>query len=360
MRVLDRYITRRFIQTLLFALVAFTIIYLVIDYVQSLDEFIDRSVPRSVVALYYIYYVPFVIVLAFPVAMLLSSLLSIGQLARNNELLAIKASGVSLYRIIAPVIGVSFLLSLTVMYFGERIVPLTNQKKADIKRERVDRIPKSVPRRLTNIYYQDSPTRRIFIGYYDARTKRARKVSLQETLPRRLTVSRRFDAPEMVWQDSTWILVHGYQRTFTNGVVKAVAFDSLPCGDISLRPEQVAKVEKQPEEMSYEELESFIEEVRRNGGDTARWMVDLYLKVSFPFANLIVVLLGASLAANRRRSGVAMAFGLSLFISFFYFGFVKLGQTLGHSGTLSPFLSAWLGNIVFFVAGILILIRSRK
>jgi lipopolysaccharide export system permease protein len=360
MSILDRYITRRFLQTLLFALVAFTVIYLVVDGVENLDDYIDREVPRPVIAMYYAYYVPYVIVLVFPVAMLLSSLLSIGDLARHNELLAIKSSGVSLYRTLAPVLAAGFLLSLVVMYFGERIVPVTNQRKAELKRRYVDRIPQRVPRRVTNIYYQDAPTRRLFIGYYNARTNHARKVSLQETGPDGSKVLRRFDAPEMVWADSVWVMLDGYLRELNDGVVKAVAFDSLAQPELSLRPDQVAKVEKKPEEMSYEELQAFIEEVRRNGGDTERWLVDLYLKISFPFANFIIVLLGVSLASNKRRSGMAMAFGLSLFIIFFYFGFIKLGQTLGHNGTLDPLLSAWLGNLVFFVAGVWILIKARK
>ncbi len=360
MRLLDRYITRRFLYVLLFALVAFTLLYIVFDGVENLDTYIDRDVPRTVVLLYYAYYVPFVIVLVFPVAMLLSSLLGIGQLARHNELIAIKSSGVSLYRTLAPVFLTALLLSLVMMYFGERIVPLTNQRKAELKQRYIDRIPKRVPRRVTNIYYQDAPNRRLFIGYYDARANRARKVSLQETGPDGLTVRRRIDADEMVWQDSVWVLLRGYTRVLDDHVVKAVAFDSLPQPDLSLRPDEVAKVEKKPEEMSYEELQAFIQEVRRNGGDTERWLVDLHLKISFPLSNFIIVLLGASLAANKRRSGVAMAFFLSLFIVFFYFGFIKLGQTLGHSGALPPLLSAWLGNILFFFAGVLALVKARK
>jgi len=112
--------------------------------------------------------------------------------------------------------------------------------------------------------------------------------------------------------------------------------------------------------MSYWELKNFIDEVKRTGGNPDRWRVDLYLKFAFPFANFIIILFGAPLASRKTRSGTAISFGVSLFICFLYFGFIKVGQSLGHNGTLPPFIAAWLGNLFFGLGAIYILVRSSR
>jgi len=112
--------------------------------------------------------------------------------------------------------------------------------------------------------------------------------------------------------------------------------------------------------MSYWELKQFINNIRRNGGNPDRWLVDLYLKIAFPFANFIILLFGAPLASRKTRSGPAVSFGISLFICFLYFGIIKVAQTFGHNGTLPPFIAAWLGNIIFGIGAVYILFKMRK
>ena len=115
-----------------------------------------------------------------------------------------------------------------------------------------------------------------------------------------------------------------------------------------------------PEEMSYFELKNYIATVKKIGGDPRKYFVDLYLKLTFPFSNLIVLLIGAPLATFRWKGGVSLGFGLSLFISFFYFVVVKLGQAMGNKGTLNPILASSLGLIVFAIGGIVLVAKIRK
>ncbi len=112
--------------------------------------------------------------------------------------------------------------------------------------------------------------------------------------------------------------------------------------------------------MGFFELYDYISRVKRGGGEAQKEMVDLFLKISFPFANLIIILFGAPLASNPRRSGAAFGFGVSLMICFLYWGFIQLGRALGHHGTLHPFLSAWLANLVFGGIGGILLWKTPK
>jgi lipopolysaccharide export system permease protein len=369
MRLLDRYILKKFLFTLCFPVVAFISIFIVIDLVERLSDYIDRDVPGLVVASYYFYYTPYIIVLMFPIAMLLAALFSIGQLSKHNELTAMKASGVSLYRILAPVFVIAFGLSLGLMWFAEKVVPVANQRKAEIKDRHMDRLPQNLPARLSNIYLQDHTSmpatettkgrsRRVFIGFYNAEAKIAEKVSIQDY--EGVFIVHRIDANTLRWREGEWSAAHGYERSFRNGGEVAAKFDTLRLPNLFFTPEVLNKVQKDPEEMSYGELQQFITEVANNGGNPERWLVDLYLKISFPFASFIIVLFGAPLAVGRLRSSGAVGVALTLVIAFLYFGTVKTGQTLAQSGTLSPLAGAWMGNAIFFAAGLFVLLRARK
>ncbi len=379
MRLLDQYISRKFLFNLIFALTAFASIFVTVDLVEALSDYIDKRVPAMVIASYYFYFLPYIIVLTMPVAMLLASMFSVGQLSKYNEITAMKAAGQSLYRILLPILTIAFLASGLMLLFAEKVVPVANQRKIEIKQRYIERVPQNLPSRLSNLYFQESvgqdtarqngqtanAVRRVFIGYYDDATKTAQKISIQNYSG--IFIVERIDALQMRWEergDSTrgvWEILQGYHRRF-EGEREAVAtrFDSLAMPELFFTPQVLTKVQKEPEEMSYGELQKFIDEVARNGGNPDRWLVDLYLKISFPLANFIIVLFGAPLAAGKVRSGGAVGVALSLVVCFLYFGTVKTSQSMGQNGTLEPLLAAWLGNLIFLIAGAVILVKARK
>jgi lipopolysaccharide export system permease protein len=386
MRLLDQYVSKKFILNLLFSLTAFASIFVTVDLLEALSEFIDRKAPAIAVASYYFYYLPYIIILSMPVAMLLASMFSVGQLSKYNELTAMLAAGRSLYRILLPILAIGLLISGAMLLFAEQVMPIANQRKAEIKQRYIERMPKNLPARLSNLYFQETadsavapgdenistlgntPVRRIFIGYYDEANRIAQKVSVQEY--QGIFISRRVDALQMHWQEAAyskapvrragvWEMVQGYRRQFDEANETAVRFDTLAMPELSFTPQVLTKVQKDPEEMSYGELQKFIREVARNGGNPDRWLVDLYLKISFPLANFIIVLFGAPLAAGRIRSGGAVGVATSLVICFLYFGTVKTSQSMGQNGTLDPLLAAWLGNFIFLAAGLVILLKAR-
>jgi len=380
--ILDRYVSRKFLFNLLFSLTAFVSIFITVDLLEKLSEFIDRKAPAFVVASYYFYYLPYVIILSMPVAMLLASMFSVGQLGKYNELAAMLSAGRSLHRILLPLFVIGVLISGAMLVFAERVMPVANQRKAEIKQQYIDRMPRNLPARLSNLYFQESaghaaerrdgsvsnsgetPVRRIFIGYYDEAGRLAQKVSIQHY--NGIFIAERIDAVQMRWRESSgdtmgvWEMLQGYRRKFDGEREMFTRFDTLAMPELSFTPQVLTKVQKDPEEMSYGELQQFIREVARNGGNPERWLVDLYLKISFPLANFIIVLFGAPLAAGRIRSGGAVGVATSLVICFLYFGAVKTAQSMGQNGTLNPLLAAWLGNIIFLVAGLVILVKARK
>lgn len=370
MSILDRYIIRQIIVTFFFGLMAVVFIFLVIDMMEKLDDFIDASAPTMTIIEYYVAFTPEIIKLMTPVAMLLAALFVTGRLTNQNELAAMKSSGVSLYRILLPYLAVAFVVSLGSIYFNAWIVPSANQKKFAIERKHLHRMFDAGSR--FNLFFQDSRTRLISLGFYDAQARLATRASIEEFSDTNLSVlSRRFDARQMQWvsdaeatRDSIaagWVLLNGTRRDFdSTNQQKIQFFERVSIGRLSVTPEEIEKKQEKPDEMDYSELRDFIESQRRAGQDVSRWMVDYHSKIAFPFASVIMVLFGVPFAANRRRSGVAVEFGICVATTFTYLAFMKTSQVFGYNGDLDPFFTAWLANLIFLLLAIANFLRVQK
>jgi lipopolysaccharide export system permease protein len=137
-------------------------------------------------------------------------------------------------------------------------------------------------------------------------------------------------------------------------------FDSLDLGPLVITPKVITRLQLKPEELKLTEFGEYIQRQRVAGSDVSRLLVDYHGKIAFPFANLIVVFLGVPFASVKRRSGLAVQFGISIFLLFVYLVSQKLSQVFGYSGTIDPLLAAWLPNLLFLAAGIVIMLRVRK
>ncbi|HUN67007.1 MAG TPA: LPS export ABC transporter permease LptG [Bacteroidota bacterium] len=358
---IDRYILRQFIITALGSLCAFILLFVVVDMMENLDDFLDKQAPPAIIVTYYLYFMPEIIKLIIPVAMLLSALFTTGRMSTYNELPAMKSTGLSLYRFMAPLLIFALLVSGASIYFNGWVVPYANKKKFEIGRiyfqKNIEYITKS------NIFIQDSPTRILSIGFYDEQKPSAQQISIQDFDPRDPTrLVARFDANEMRWDASTgsWVLVNGYHRIFRDSSEWYSRFAELSMGSLNFSPDDIKKKQEKPDEMDYNDLRQFIRNQQRAGQDVARWMVDFYGKIAFPFSSVIVVLFGVPFSSVKRRSGLGVEFGIALAVCFIYMVLLKISQAFGYNGDLDPLLTAWMANIVFLIAGVYNLVRVPK
>jgi lipopolysaccharide export system permease protein len=358
MTVLDKYLVKKFIINLAFSISAFVIIFLVVDLIENIDKFIDRDAAAYQVLVYYGYFIPYIINLTLPVSMLLATLFSLGSMSQHNEIVAQKSSGISLYRIFRPLFILSFFISIGAGFFSEFVVPWTNQARLDLYRYDIQKHPKNKGSRRNDIYLQDRGDRKISIAFFDGSKNEGKKISLQYFDGRRLV--RRIDAEKFNWVDQHWVLHNVSERIFTDSVLSVQKNIKTIQTDLTFKPASLLELQKQPEEMSYLELQNFVNEMTQIGAEVRKWIVELYLKISYPFANFVIVLFGAPIAARKRRSGTAVGIGISLLICFIYFLFIRMGQVMGHQGTLEPWLGAWLGNIIFGIGGVYTNITARQ
>ena len=363
MKKLDFYIIRQFLVTLSMTLIGFVCVILIVDLIENLDRFIDNSIPANITIKYYIYAIPWFLNIGLPMSMLISTVFSIGLLAKRNELSAMKATGISLYRIAIPITVIGLIVSFISFELDNKWVSKGNEVRFNIEREYMKRRSRvKAQTDLRNIFLQKNEKNHISIERYRVDKTLGRSItaiSLENGI-----VTQRMDARSIEWMDSlqTWNVTDFSIREFTlNGEVKQI---TISRGDTLLRlnfnPEDISQQSKTPDEMSFSDLTSRIEQLKENGVDTTKWEVDRLFKISFAFTNLIVVLFGLPLVVMKSKGGLSFGAGMGIFVIFIYYAFIKFGMSMGYNGVMSPITAAWMGNVLFSIGGILLLILVRK
>lgn len=366
MATLDLYVLRKFLKSLFGAITAFSVIVLVVDFVERGWRMIERyEVGFDVMALYYINYMPFYIILAFPVAMLVSTLFSVSSLAKNHELDVMKASGLSLYRISFPILFAAFILSIGVMFFAEFILVDCERRKDEIKTTLIEKRSDSSRSRMSrsNIKVSGEDGWIILGKKYNVQTKTGEGIKVHQIIESKIAIT--YIAKKMIHSDSGWILIEGdFQRhrqlDSAGSHIPFDTFDSLWAPFLIQTPDMLAELPVPPRQINFFDLLKRIKDKELIGESARKDWVELYLKITFPFANFILVLIGIPLAANPRRAGPSVGFGLSIIISFVFFVLIRTGQSLGNNGKIPPLLAASLGDIFFLLVGAIMFFKARK
>lgn len=358
MRILDRYLLREFMVYLGLGLLGFIVIFVVVDLIEKMDVFLDHRAPPMLIARYFVNLAPDVVVKMLPVSLLLATFLALGQLNKFGELTAMRASGLSLMRILAPVLAVAGASVLLSLVLGEFVVPAATRARELIFEQRIQRIQRSAPSERADVTYLGRGGRIWLVGLYLVHERRMHEVSLQEFTGGVLT--RRIDAAEATWDGGQWVFVSGYSRSFQAGRERAEKFDRLAVDGLAERPDDFAKQGHRPDEMNWFELKSYVERLRASGARVENYLVDLHLKLAFPLICVIVVMIGGALSTRLRMQSAALGFGLSVAISFFYYGIMRAGQALGHSGALPPYVAAWSADVIFGSVAIVMLRQAQR
>jgi lipopolysaccharide export system permease protein len=357
---LDIYLASRFTRMILVAVLSFVVIFVSVDAFDHFTRWVDKDISPLTFAKYYFYGLPYIIVLVLPVAVLLSSLFLVSSLSRRNELVAMRAAGISIPRIFLPLLAVGALASAFELGVGDFIVSNSIYLQTQVKRVEIDgREPINYSRRSS--FAHRAPDGSILdIGFFNGATETMIDVTI-EWFDDSSKILRRLDMDQMIWNDSIWTGIGAVDRVFgPAGALVYSASDTLLLPEIREGPLEFGSRQKAPQEMNFIELWEYIQRVNDAGGDSRGDMVEFFLKLLFPLSNLIMVFVGAPLALRNPRSGKASSIGLAILLAFIFFSLLRFGQTLGHKGALPPLLAASLAEIVFIGIGAFLLFRASK
>ena len=359
-RTLYRYVTREFLKILGLSLSSLILIYVIVVFLQKMTSLSRYQAPFYLVFEYLLYKLPEVTFQwTLPYAVLLSILLTLGALSRHSEITALKAGGISIYRITLPLFFIVFLISVVNFLGNEYFVPYTYQKSRYVWDVKIKKEKPSSFFKNYKIWYRSD--HRIYnIQLLDLQNKVLKGFTLYQ-FDDQFRCTQRIDAREVKWVDGGWKFYQGALRTFgEDGSLQITPFKEMnfPMDETW---ESFQKIEHASEEMSYTDLRTYIQRIQASGYDATRYLVGLYSKLSLPLLNLIMVLIGIPFALRTSRSGgVALSVGISVMIGFVfgvtYYIFISIGKT----GVLTPFLSAWTPTVLFGLAGIFTLMSIRQ
>lgn len=374
MRILDRYIARELLGPFLFGVAAFTLIFISGQYLFKLTTMVARGAPLvDVVELLALRMVPLAIV-TFPMATLLATLLSFGRLSGDMEVVALMAGGVSFVRIAVPAFIMGLLVSIFGLFANEELVPPAGRAAKQTEA----RITQSIATSTGEVaaptngkyffvpdYVNGELERVVIAGGFDFAARRMSRVTYIQYGGGRGAgrhVILIVEAEKAYWnpdQRDRWVFENGSSHLLESSRPPGGAGDgeqylwSGPFKQASLKlsktPQQIVSEDRDPEEMSFRELQQYIETLRDQGSPVKRLReltVDLYNKLSIPFSSMVFALVGAPLGLRRLRGGAAVGLGLSILIIFCYYVLWHGASVLGGNGQMPPILASWLANIV--------------
>lgn len=359
MNLIDRYIVKQFVQTLVFGILALCMIFLIVNLLEKLDSFLDQNATISIIAKYYLYFFPEIIKMLTPVATLIATLFTIGKLSTLNEITAMKSGGMSLYRLMAPLLIVTIILSFLQLYFNGWVVPIANAKKKEIEQKYLNKNSQGAS--IYNLYLRDTPLRNVIMQYYDANIKEGNRVSIDEfTNEKSPRLTQRIEANTIKWNDdkAEWIGRGIVKRTFNTSGVVTTKLDSAEI-PMTLKHDEIEQLRRLPEEMNFDDLWNYINILKIGGKDIRKQLIDYYSGWAFPFANIIVVLFGVPFASVRRKGGIAIQIAAAMIITFAYLIFTEVSKTLAFAFNLEPVLSGWIANLIFLFAGLITIVRTK-
>lgn len=357
MRILDRYIVRECVKLLGLCLVIFIGIYVVVDLFEKLSRFLEAHVSPGLIVRYYVFRLPRIFTEVLQVAVLLACLLSLGNLARNNEVLAMKMGQIGALRIALPCIGVGLAASGLAWIAVEYVAPPASERALNIERTQVRRLPAYRITRDSDIWYRAQDDRFVHISLIEAQSGIIRGMSIFELSPA-FDLLRRIDAREATFGPQGWTVHDGYQLELDKNPIRITPFTQMTLS-LKERPEEFARVARSPEEMTYAQLRQYIDRLVKSGVTATRYLVDLHAKVATALASLIMAILGVSFGLRTNRSGVMLWVAACIPMGFVYWVVLQLGIQFGRAGSIPPLVAAWLPNLVFGTAGVISLWRLR-
>lgn len=360
MRILDKYILRELMGPFIFGVCAFSSVFIGTSTLFRIAQYVTQyGASLSSVTKLFIFSLPKIVSLTFPMAMLLASLLAFGRLSGSSEITAMKSGGLSFYRLAAPVFAMAFAVSIFAVVFNEKVVPAATSAYYQVVHYEIERNTK--PRAQEHIIVKDvkdgNIERLTYARRFDEAEGRMVGVTVEEFEKDQLI--RVQHAEEGIWSQNAWTLKKGmiYDLSSPDGETRTLEFDKqiLP---MQSSPRDIGREQKKEDEMTIRELKQHIAVLNRQSVSSLKYQVELHQRASIPMACFVFALIGTPLGLQPHRASSSIGMGISIIVIFIYYAIMTVATALGQGGAIPAALAAWLPNIICIIGGIW-LIRNK-
>ena len=356
--IIDRYLVREYLMLMGLGLAVTATLFMVVDLVQTLDRYLRLKPPLVYILEHFLYRLPAALHESLPVVTLVATLFLFLALGRYHELTALKAAGISLYRVSAPILGVGLVISVAAGCFQEIVLPILNDRGDEVDRVK---IRGEAPRHLRlrqHLWVRHGDARFYRVELLNPGTSDMYGVTILE-LERDFRLVERLDARWAHSGPMGWTLSDGAYRTVSaEDAVQTIPF-SRTAIDLEENIEDFVRIEKPVSSMDFRELRDYIAQLRAAGFEIRKYLVELYSKLSFPLVNLVMVLVAIPFALQSPRGGRLFGIGLAIAIMAGYLVVHFAALALARADLLPPLIAAWTANVIFMGIGVSLLLRAR-
>ncbi len=351
MNILDKYIIKKFLAAFFFSVMILVTVICVIDFTEKNDDFIQHNLSMSKIIFgYYLYLFPYFANLLSPITIFIAVVFVTAQLAARTEIVAILASGVSFKRLMLPYAMGGAVVAVLIFGLIGWVLPLGNRARVQFEKAYI-KLPYRFQGR--NVHIKIGPRSYVYMESYDNVNNIGFHFALETVdstmLKRRLTADAiNWDSTKHVWHLSPQLV-----RTFRGPQDETLK--TVPARDttLNLLPADFASTYKLAETMTLPELNRYIRtKIERGADDTQIYLSEKYERYSYPFAIVILTLIGVTLSARKSRAGVGGQIALGFVLAFVFIIFVMLSRNLAQVGSLSPLIAAWIPSAVFSLIGL--------
>jgi lipopolysaccharide export system permease protein len=343
--VVNRYLTGQFFAIFLPVTATFVLLYIVIDLFDRLHILLRHQATIDASVRYFLFKIPLMLTQITPAAVISSVLLTFGILSRRNEIVAFRASGISLGQTAIPIIAVSLLISIGALIWNETVVPYSSREFQYVNNIEIRK------RELRGILSDREIWYHGAAGFYNIDyVDRARKTVYGLTI---YNLDDTFDLRSVIevrrarWTNGRWRTSGAVEHFMNDGKFSTVP---LPTDALEI-PETLddfLEVQRKPEELSFSVLRRRIIELTRKGIDASHYLVDLHLKLALPFASMVLALVAIPIGGRlQRHPSIATIIGLGMAVGFGYWVILGFANSLGQTGAVPPVAAAWSANTVY-------------
>jgi lipopolysaccharide export system permease protein len=358
LRKLDWYIIRKFLGTFFYAIALIILIVIIFDLSERIDNFIENKAPLyDILFVYYLNFIPYFVNLFSPLFTFIAVIYFTSRMAFNTEIIAILSSGISFKRMLIPYFLSATFLAILSIYLSNVMIPDANRKRLDFE-ETYIRSQRQFRER--NIHLQIRPGEFVYLESFNDRINVGYKFTLERIVDGQLV--RKVAADRAEWTDSTatWTLRNYFTREI-DGTHEKLEFGQRKDTIINLSPEDFMQNLRDMDAMNFRELQAFIDNERLKGSENIKfYLVEKHRRVAFPFATLVLTLIGVSLSSRKVRGGLGLHLGIGLTLSFAFILFMQISTTFATNGNLPPLLAVWIPNFVFAALGFYLLKTAPK
>jgi lipopolysaccharide export system permease protein len=350
MTIINRYIARIWLRLLMLCLGGFVALYLVIDLIEKIPRFLRAGGAAGDIVQYFIWKLPEMISRTATFSVLMATLLTLGVLSRDSEIIAMRSCGISLLKISLPMLALGIVASILLLINAELVLPFSYVRTELIDRVKIKKKGDRVTFKRNNIWFR-SKSMILQARLFEPETRTLSGVVVWSVDDSMNPVSR-IDAETAVYREGRWVLNSAVLKDF-----RSTGYVSNPSKTVSLnlnlKVEDLQVLDSDADNMSIRKLKEYAENLRRGGYQAYRYLTMMHTKIASPFAALIMVLLGIPFALrNSRSGGIAMGVGAGIGIGFAYFVVNAVLLSYGRSGVLTPVIAAWGANVLFLLSGI--------